>query len=212
MKEEIGNTMEDDALLFARIAKGDRDALGKLLAAVLPELRRSLDGQIGSKWRAKLDEDDVIQVTCMEAFLSIGQFKSSGMDSFIAWLKRIAIHNLRDAVESLSADKRPDPARQVQGPREDSHVALFEYLGGTTKSPSKQARREEAKLALSRFIRQLPEDYQTVIRLRELEEHPVADVARSMGRTEGAVHMLRARALDRLRELLGTASHWLSES
>ncbi len=204
--------MNASSEVIARAIKGDRDCLGQLLSRALPELRQSLNGQIGTKWQSKLDVDDVIQVTCMEAFLSIGQFKSSGMDSFIAWLKRIAIHNLRDAVESLSADKRPDPARQVQGPREDSHVALFEYLGGTTKSPSKQARREEAKLALSRFIRQLPEDYQTVIRLRELEELPVADVARSMGRTEGAVHMLRARALDRLRELLGTASHWLSES
>lgn len=204
--------MEDDARLLIRATQGDFDSLGELLARVLPELRRSLDGQIGSKWRAKLDEDDVVQVTCMEAFLSIRQFRAGGMDSFIAWLKRIATHNLKDAIESLSADKRPDPAKQVQNPREDSHVALYEYLGGQTKSPSHQARREEAKSALGRSVSKLPDDYQTVIRLRELEEKPLAEVARIMNRSEGAVHMLRARALDRLRELLGTGSHWLSRS
>lgn len=211
-EEATGKSMIPDSELLSRATEGNLDCLGELLAHVLPELRGSLTGQISQKWRAKLDEDDVVQVTCLEAFLSIRQFKPAGMNSFIAWLKRIATHNLKDAIESLSADKRPDPTKQVQSPGEDSHVALYEYLGGHTKSPSHQARREEAKSALARSISKLPDDYQTVIRLRELEEKPLAEVARLMNRSEGAVHMLRARALDRLRELLGTGSHWLSRS
>lgn len=204
--------MYSSSQLIAKAIEGDLDCLGQLLSESLPDLRQSLAGQISSRWQAKLDVDDVIQVTCMEAFLSIQHFKSEGTDSFATWLRRIARNNLRDAIDSLSADKRPDPAMEVRGSNQDSHVALYEYLGGKTHSPSRQARREEAKSALSRFIRNLPEDYRTVITLRELEELPVAEVARRLNRSEGAVHMLRARALDRLRELMGTATHWLSES
>lgn len=202
--------MGDSSELLQKSVEGDRDCLGQLLSTAIPELRQSLAGQISQKWQAKLDVDDVIQVTCMEAFLSIQHFSPQGSESFAAWLRRIAKNNLRDAIESLSADKRPDPAMEVRAANEDSHVALYEYLGGKTHSPSRQARREEAKSSLSRSVGRLPEDYRTVITLRELEELPVAEVAQRMGRSEGAVHMLRARALDRLRELMGTATHWLS--
>lgn len=211
-KEGDGVMTDDDTHLLTRAIEGDLDYLGRLLSKILPELRRSLDGQIGTKWQSKLDVEDVLQVTCLEAFLSIDQFKSGGMDSFVAWVRRIAKNNLRDAIDALSADKRPDPAKQVQSPKEDSHLLLYENLGGKSNSPSKQARREEAKSALDQAIRKLPDDYRTVVTLRELEGMPVAEVARIMKRGEGAVHMLRARALGRLRELLGTRSHWLSES
>ena len=45
-----------------------------------------------------------------------------------------------------------------------------------------------------------------MIRLYDLEGRPIAEVAAEMGRSSGAVHMLRARAHDRLRELLGPES------
>ena len=41
-----------------------------------------------------------------------------------------------------------------------------------------------------------------VIRLVDLEQKPFAEVANELDRSIGAVHMLRSRAHDRLRELL----------
>ena len=51
-------------------------------------------------------------------------------------------------------------------------------------------------------IRALPWSYRHVIEQVDLGERDVAEVALEMGRSRGAVHLLRSRAHDRLRELL----------
>ena len=52
----------------------------------------------------------------------------------------------------------------------------------------------------------LPPDYARTIQLYDLEDRSVEEVAAAMGRSAGAVFMLRTRALDRLRVLLGDAA------
>jgi RNA polymerase sigma factor (sigma-70 family) len=59
-------------------------------------------------------------------------------------------------------------------------------------------------------LRQLPPDYEKVIRLYDLAGKSPAEVAQEMGRSQGAVFMLRARAHDRLREVLGSSSQFFS--
>lgn len=199
--------MEADADLARRAASGDTNAMAALLEQHLPQLRKSIAGQISGLWRAKLDEDDILQITCLEAFLSIDRFASTGRGSFLGWLRTMAMNNLRDAIEGLEAAKRPNPRRQLQGGRgEDSYIALFEYLGGTTTTPSKAAARKEAKAALLDATSKLPEEYRRVIMFYDLEDLSIDQVAAQMSRTAGAVYMLRARALERLREMLGTGS------
>ena len=55
---------------------------------------------------------------------------------------------------------------------------------------------------LKAAIDQLPKDYRRVVQLYDLDGLAAAEVARQMDRSDGAVYMLRARAVDRLRELL----------
>ena len=62
---------------------------------------------------------------------------------------------------------------------------------------------------LNAALNTLPADYRTAVRLYDLEGRPVAEVAGTMGRSAGAVHMLRARAHERLRAFLGTPSKLL---
>lgn len=205
--------MRDDSELMGRARRGDREALSRLLEESLPALRASLAGRIGAQWQSKLDADDVVQVTCLEAFLYIDRFGPRGPGSFVAWLRQIAEHNLRDAIRGLSAGGRRLPVGHVAAPAgEDSYVALYEYLGAATTTPSRQAAREEARVKLLEACGRLPEDYRRVVELYDLQQQGVAAVAEAMERSPGAVFMLRARAHDRLRELLGTASRFLSTS
>jgi hypothetical protein len=46
----------------------------------------------------------------------------------------------------------------------------------------------------------------------DLEDRAIDDVTKALGRTRGAVHMLRARAHERLRELLGAESIFFSRA
>ncbi|QOJ15597.1 MAG: sigma-70 family RNA polymerase sigma factor [Planctomycetia bacterium] len=196
---------DDRQSLLERARRGDRDAISALLVEVGPQVRARLNGRIGAAWRGVLDEDDVMQVTYMEAFLRFFQFAPQGENALIAWLAQIAENNLRDAIRGLERAKRPDPRRRVQTSAQDSSYALLENLARHSGTPSKIMRREESVSMLDEAIAQLPADYQTVVREYDLEGNSADAVAKKMGRTEGAIYMLRARALERLRELLGSS-------
>jgi len=199
----------DDELLKKAIAH-DTAALSELLERYGPAIRHEL--RIGRKRQSLLSAEDVMQVTYLEAFLQIDRFKPRGEGAFPAWLRRIAENNLRDAIKELERAKRPPPHKRIEITAErDSSWVLFELLGGTTTTPSRRASRQEVKQALDAAIGTLPEDYRTVVRQYDLQGRSAVEIASSMCRSTGAVHMLRARAHDRLREALGSASSFFSD-
>lgn len=197
-------TLDDAALIHAAVS-GDADALSTLLGRHGPAIERSL--QISTVWRSALEPADVMQVTYLEAFLQIRRFDPSRGTPFDAWLRRIAENNLRDAVRGLERQKQPQPADRVRPSRlEDSLVGLYNLLGADSATPSRQLRQAETCERLEGAIGSLPERYQQVVRLYDLQCLSIEDVARQTGRSAGAVHMLRARAHDRLRIQLGSES------
>lgn len=200
-----------EAELVERAVQGDSEALTELLEAEGPIVRQRMEPKIGAAWRSVLDVDDVMQVSYMEAFLQIHKFRPSGPGAFRAWLSQIAENNLRDAIKSFERAKRPDPRKRVHGPPgEQSFVALVEVLGVTNSTPSQHAARGEFKGVIDKALAKLPSDYARVITMYDLEARPAAEVAAVMGRSTGAVFMLRARAHDALRDVLGSSSQFFS--
>lgn len=203
---------EPNSDLFDQAVEGDTDSLRTLLTRYGPEARKAIRGKIGRKWQAVLEEDDVMQVTYLEAFLHINQLVGRNPASFVAWLRKIAENVLRDAIRELERKKRPNPAKRLQtAVTEESYVMLLDYVGGTSTTPSRHARRNEASEIIKRAMQQLPPDYRDVLQLHHLEGHSVAEIATKMGRSEGAVYMIRVRALERLRALLGAESNFFSD-
>lgn len=199
----------EDELVDQAIA-GDMSALTSLLEQHCGAVRATL--HIDQKWASVLDPDDVLQVSFLEAFLRIGKFKSEGSGAFLGWLNRIAQNNLRDAIRELSAVKRPPPGQRVgAGGQQDSASLLLANLGMTTTTPSRSAASEEVRAAINKAIGLMPPDYGAVVRLYDLEGKSIGDVAASMGRTTGAVHMLRTRAHEHLKEILGSDTAFFSQ-
>ncbi len=194
-----------------RLRQGDETALRSLLERHGPVVWRDIQSDIGGRWQALIDADDVMQVTYLEAFLEAPRITASDETGFVAWLRRIAKNNLHDAIKELSRQKRPDSARKVEAPAtDDSYAGLVAYLGATSSTPSRHAAAGEARHVVQRLLDELPPDYARVVRLYDLEGRDVDEVAGELGRSRGAVHMLRARAHDRLRTLLGSMSNYLS--
>lgn len=206
-----------DEELLDRAVRGDAAVLRELLKRYGGAAREAVEGKIDRRWRAVLDEDDVMQVAYLEAFLHIHQLTSRDSRSFVAWLSRIAQNALRDAVRGLNCEKRPNPARRVSAPGMEcgdssSHGALLEVLGATTTTPSGDAASNEVAATVESALERLPRDYRQVVRLYDLEGLSPAEVAVLLKRSVGAVHMLRARAHERLRQELGGVSKFFSHS
>ncbi len=186
-----------------RAIRGDNDALETLLRDVTPYVRARIAARIGPIWQSVLDVEDILQVTYLEVVLRVRDFEPRGDGAFLAWVTRIAENNLLDAIRALKRAKRPPAERRVC-PTDDASVVLYEQVMRTTSTPSRHLARNEALNALEQALRDLPEDYAQVVRRYHLDGVPVGEIAKELKRSEGAVYMLCARALDRLRELLCT--------
>src|SRR5262245_62009493 len=151
---------ETDDERLQRAIRGDQDALGALLRGVGPRVRAGLVGRIAARWRTILDEDDVMQVTYLEAFLRIRQFRPTDLKAFVGWLSRIAENNLRDAIRGLGAAKRPSPRKRITKTRDETTncMDLYAQLSTETGTPSKIVAKREAEAAITAAIAKLPPD------------------------------------------------------
>ena len=199
--------------LLKKAKAGDQAALMEVLENAGPQIRARLASKISGPWKAAIDEDDVMQVTYIEAVMRLDHFTSGQYKEFMAWLSRLAENNLIDAIRAMECAKRPNPTKKLSvAPGVDSMTTLVELLGVTYNTPSMNAARGEAAGILEDAIKALPPDYETVIRMYDIQGKNVQEVATELRRSEGAVFMLRARAHDRLRELLGSGSKFFSRS
>ncbi|HWL93707.1 MAG TPA: sigma-70 family RNA polymerase sigma factor [Phycisphaerae bacterium] len=204
--------VEDSEVQLADRARGgDEAALITLLDRAALDLQSQIRSQIGARYRGQFDADDILQVTFLEAFLRVESVEPGRPGSFMAWLRRIAENNLRDAIRELERDKRPSPGRRLQfAGGDESYVALIEQIAAVSNTASRECAREELRQGVDAALRELPADYEQALRLFELEGLSGEEVAERMGRSHGAVRMLLARARERLAEVLGSDSRFFS--
>jgi RNA polymerase sigma-70 factor (subfamily 1) len=189
--------------LASRAIHGDQVALGRLLGDHAAELRIVLDARVPARVRTQTATDDLLQITFADAIHSIRSARFDAPGDFAAWLKRIALHNLDDAIRAFDADKRGG-GRAIASldAHASSQALLADLIAADGPSPSMQVRADEAAGILQAALSELPDDYQTVVRRYDLEGQSIDDVAAAVGRSPGAVHLLRARAFRRLRDSL----------
>jgi RNA polymerase sigma-70 factor, ECF subfamily len=151
----------------------------------------------------KLDPSDVVQVTLLEAYQARDRFAGTEPGQLAAWLRRILLRNLANAVRDLGRLKR-DAAREV--PLDvlgESSARLDAWLAAEQESPGAALARQEEADRLARALLRLPEPQREAVTLRQLQGLSLAEVARRLGRTPAAVAGLLHRGLKQLRALLG---------
>lgn len=198
--------------LLERAQAGDLESLIALLEELGPGVRAIIEPKIGRKHRSVLSIDDVMQVTYMECISRFGSFTGGGSRGFLAWLVRIAENNLIDAVRGLEAAKRPNPSKRVDHrAQDDSMIAMVEAIGVTVSTPSLSAARHEVISSIHDALGRLPDDYAKVITMYDLQGRSIEEVMQELDRSKGAVYMLRARAHEHLREVLGSESRFFTK-
>lgn len=198
-----------------RAVAGDSAALTTLLTEARGRLCAHLRRRIPAELRGAIDGDDLVQEAHVEVFQHIGSFKVRDANSFFRWVLTIAMRKLHDAVRRRRAEKRGGGRAAVAvagGNLASSVVMLLDLMAASGPTPSRAVARREAHQAVEAALEVLPEDYREVVRQVYLEGLTVAQAAERMGRTERAIHNLCYKAKRRLREVLGSASRYLSSS
>jgi RNA polymerase sigma-70 factor (ECF subfamily) len=183
----------------------DGAALGSLLELYRNYLSLLARLQIGRRLQGKLDPADIVQEAFLKAHTSFGQFRGTTEEELIGWLRKILASKLVDLLRHYYGARARDVRleRDLAAEMDCSSRFLDRAFVAPNSSPSRQAVRREQAVLLADTLQRLPEANREVLVLHHLEELAFPEVARRMGRTVDSVEKLWARALARLRRVLG---------
>lgn len=125
--------------------------------------------------RDRAEAEDVVSETFHSALKALPRFETRGVP-FVAWLYRIAANEIADRARRAG---REEPLDDSDAPAKSDDV--------------------EQRALLYRLVDTLPPAQRAVIVGRFAEQRSIADLARQMGRSEGAIKQLQLRAIESLR-------------
>lgn len=183
--------LSQEKALIARCKK-DPQAFGRIFDAHFDSIFRFALLRLADASMA----EDVTAQTFYKALKNLWRFRFSGAP-FLAWLFRIAMNEVNGCLRKQARRKRLEAAPLIDCIEDQRYRPDRELAAAEEALKSKRD-----FLELHACISQLKLDDQAVIVLRYFENKPFAEIARIMGKREGALRMRNMRALDRLKELM----------
>lgn len=141
---------------------------------------------VARRLRNRSEAEDLTAEVFRKALQSLPRFKWTGAP-FAAWLFRIASNMIADRAKraaregNFASDKNESQSRAPQPQQADLE-------------------RSEQSAVLFRVVGELAEDQRRVLVLRFAEEKNIREIAKALGRSEGAVKQLQFRALENVRK------------
>jgi RNA polymerase sigma-70 factor (ECF subfamily) len=159
---------------------------------------------IDASLSGKADPSDLVQETLLKAHQHFDQFQGQTEAELIAWLRRILTRNLADLVRRFKAagTRRVGREQSLDQLFDDKSRLVLGLVASNGHSPSQSAQRRELSIIVADALAALTADHREVVVLRTIEGRDWEEVARAMGRSPGAVRLLWARALKKLRPLI----------
>jgi RNA polymerase sigma-70 factor (ECF subfamily) len=192
------------AKLLSRARDGEESARDELFQKCRTYVEVVARAQMESWMRAKVDASALVQQTMLEAHRGLHQFRGHTEAEWLAWLRRILAHNATDFIRQYRGTQKRQARREVplNRPAADRSQDWLHDPSDPGESPSGMVIRRERELEVAEAISRLPDDYQEVVMLRNLQRLPFEEVAERMGRSRPATQMLWMRALRKLQDLL----------
>jgi RNA polymerase sigma-70 factor (ECF subfamily) len=184
----------DEVLLLNRLRAGDEHAFEDLVrkfgSRLLAVARRFV--------RNDEDAQDIVQSAYLSAFRALDQFE--GNCQLSTWLHRIVVNTA--LMKLRSKRRKPEDSIEDLLPtfQEDGHHV--EQFADWTTPADQLIERHETRAIVRACIDRLPDNYRTVLLLRDIEELSTQDVADALSMTSTAVKVRLHRARQALSTLL----------
>ena len=175
-------------------------SLGRFRSYLKGLAARELDSVIGRK----LDPSDIVQEALLSAVENVKDFKGETDSEFVAWLRGILEHTLRDEIRRLRRKKRDvKRERPLDETLRESRIRKGPAGG---HSPSSILSREETLLEVAEAMIELPGELRRVLFLRHWRGLSLKEIAQEMNRTHAEVAGLLRRAMRRVRRRMRNSS------
>jgi RNA polymerase sigma-70 factor, ECF subfamily len=185
--------------LVRRIREGDTTQFRVLFARHEAAARQRVLEALPHVLLRKVDPEDILQDAWLVATQRFSTFEGAHEGSFGAWLAQIVTFKTAEVVRYyLDADKRATRRERTRGARPDT--AAFP---GRWTTPSQRMIVRELEVRAAAATDALSPDYRLVLELVHARGLTLKQAAQVLRRGYEATKKLHARALARLRSLMG---------
>ena len=194
MEPAIDRAADDEATLLAELRRGSDAAYETLVRTTSPRLLAVARRILSSEEDAR----DALQEAYTSAFKALPRFE--GQSRLSTWLHRIVVNTA--LMKLRSKKRRPEDSIDslLPGYKDDGHQAFDpeDWAEGVDVL----LERAETRAFVRAQIDRLPDNYRTVLLLRDIEEMSTPETAKALGITENAVKIRLHRARQALRALI----------
>jgi RNA polymerase sigma-70 factor (ECF subfamily) len=188
------NANDDEVRLLTALRRRDPNAFEMFV--------RRFGGRMLSVARRYLHHEqdcaDAVQDAFLSAFQAIDRFE--GNSQLGPWLHRIVINACLMKLRSRS--RRQEVSIEGLLPAFDAAGHHAHTVPRWRQPPDEQLQRDENRKLVRQAIDMLPDDYRSVLLLRDIEEFSTEEAAAALNTTPGAVKTRLHRARQALRTLL----------
>ncbi len=192
--------------LARRVQEGDVDALGEFIIDRRPQLLAYIYRQLSDALRRKIEPDDLLQEVSAEAVRSLHSIDLSERDPF-SWLCQVAQRRIIDAHRKHFGAQKRDAGREISIDSPSSSGTggggMVNLLVASMTTASAAFSRDQKEFKMLAAISTLPEEQREALRLRYIEGLPSKEIAKQLGKSDGAVRVMLTRSLSKLEALLG---------
>jgi RNA polymerase sigma-70 factor (ECF subfamily) len=200
MAEVQADSLQTQGLL-EQIARGDRQALERLLERFRPGLHDFVAARLEPKLRARLDPSDVVQEAQLEVVRRMDDFLRRRPMPFHLWVRKTTWERLLNLRRDHRKRARRSVDREVVLPARSS-LLLAQPLLAAGPSPSQQLAARELANRIAQAVAELAEIDREILVMRHVEELPYEEIACLLEVEPAAARKRYGRALIRLQQVL----------
>lgn len=189
--DSLAQSYEESAVtegLFCRAREGDPSAYEQLFRHVQHRLTLYIRGRLGRELLSKLELDDIVQETYLEAHKDFDAFQNWGEGSFCRWLFGVAENCIRRASGRARAAKRTAPGGRIRASEG------LQFLAAQGAGPGTELQENEESEELVRALSQLSETSRELLMLRYFQELTLDALARHFQLPKSTIQSRLARA------------------
>jgi len=184
--------------MLASARQGNENALGRLLQGCRDYLLLIANREVGDELRRKVAPSDLVQETMADAVRDFGDFQGENECQFLAWMRKILLNNLADAVGQFHGTEKRDISREREPEGELSNQRLAASLVDPHPTPFADLLATESHTRLLEALARLPEHYRQVVSLRNIELLTYVEIGQRMTCSTDSARKLWDRAIRNL--------------
>lgn len=190
--------------LIQRARGGEKQALNELIETWRTYLLFVANAELDAELKPKLGASDLVQSACVDIHKHFHEFRGDTVAEWKAWLRQLLLRDVQDVRRRFREAGKRDLNREQQFA--DGEGFQFDPAGEDL-SPSASLIAWEETEALREALARLSDEHRLVIRLRNWDDLPFAEVGKRLNRSEDVARKLWSRAVKKLQVELERMEH-----